>query len=276
MSNRISKILPYIIHENQSGFVKGRTIDEPISVIQTIIEQVKLRDKSLLFFAADFEKAFDSIEHNFVFAVLKHFNFGDNFIKWIKLLLQHNMSCIVNNGIASNFFSVGRGTKQGDPISPYLFILVIEIMAIMMRTSDHIRGYKTKTEELKLVIFADDTTFFLQDEKSFQCVLKNLEMFYEFSSLKINLKKSEIGWLGKKGSLESKGIKYIDFEKNGLRILGIFFSYNRKLCDKNNSERVATNFETVLSLWKCRSLTLYGKNSSASLSCPTKTAVCMF
>ena len=262
MSNRLSKILPYIVHQNQSGFVRGRTIEEPLFIIQSIMDQVKLDGKSLLLFAADFEKAFDSIEQNFIFAVLKHFNFGDIFIKWIRLLLNDNLSCIVNNGTATNFFKVGRGTKQGDPISPYLFILVIEIMATMMRKSEEIKGYQTKTTQVKLEIFADDTTFFLQDENSFRRVLENLDMFYKYSSLRINVKKSEVGWLGKKGKedfIKKTGIKYIDFEQNGIKILGIFFSYKRKLCDQNNIDRVVTNFKTVLSIWKSRSLTLYGK-----------------
>ena len=88
--------------------------------------------------------------------------------------------------------------NQGDPISPYVSILVIEIMATMIRQSEDIKGYQVKDNELKLEIFADDTTFFLHDVESFQSVLKNLDTLHEFSSLKINLKKAKVGWLGKK------------------------------------------------------------------------------
>jgi len=186
LANRMADTLPYLVHPDQAAFIKGRNIDEPIMIIQDVMDYVKTKNKSLLLFAADFEKAFDSIEHNFITAVLQHFGFGTNFIKWINILLCDNHSCIMNNGTATNFFQVRRGTKQGDPISPYIFILIIEFLATMIRSCKDIKGLKMKEKEIKLTLFADDTTFFLQDNISFQQVLIQLETFYTFSSLRLN------------------------------------------------------------------------------------------
>ena len=218
----------------------------------------------MILFAADFEKAFDSIEHSFIIATLKHFNFGPNFIKWITILRMGNESCVINNGKVTDFFPLMRGTKQGDPISPYIFILVIEILATMVRESSKIEGLKILGNEIKMLIFADDTTFFLKDEKSFSQVLKLLDTFATFSSLKINIKKSEAGWLFRHPSESDEfvlktGIIFIDFETNGIKILGMFISHNKELKHKNNLQRVLTSFKTVLSIWKTRNLTLYGK-----------------
>jgi len=259
LSNRITELLPSIIHPDQAAFIKNRTIDEPIRLIDDIMDYARKENISLILFAADFEKAFDTIEHNFVYGVLKGFGFGEGFIKWIKILLENNQSCVMNNGLATNFFPVFRGTKQGDPISPYIFILVIEIMALMMRKCKDIEGIKIKNKHIKLVLFADDTTFFLKDINSLDIVLNQLEMYKQFSSLKINLTKSEAGWIGRNKDESEQNIKWINFYEKGIKILGIFFSYNKILHYNNNFKRILTEFKTTLSLWRTRTLTLYGK-----------------
>ena len=81
----------------------------------------------------DIEKAFDSINHCFWIKVLDKFDFEKDFIKWIKILLQNQESCIVNEGTTTNYFKFGKGTRQGDPISAYLFILVLEIYSYLLK-----------------------------------------------------------------------------------------------------------------------------------------------
>ena len=75
----------------------------------------------------DIEKAFDSVDHTFLIAVLKKFGFGDEFIRWVRIILNRQESCIPNNGHATGYFPLSSGTRQGDPISAFLFILVMEI-----------------------------------------------------------------------------------------------------------------------------------------------------
>jgi hypothetical protein len=99
LSSRLVDVLPSIIHPNQVANVKDRTIDEPIRFIEDLIEYTSIEKESLLLFAADFEKAFDSIHHNFIWAALKHFGFNEHFIKWIRLLLYNTKSCALNNGV---------------------------------------------------------------------------------------------------------------------------------------------------------------------------------
>jgi hypothetical protein len=278
MCNRLEEILPNIIHRDQFAFVKGRKIEELLLTLQDVIDLAKNKNISCLLFAADFEKAFDSIEHNFITAVLKHFNFGVNFIKWAQLLLMNNTCCIINNGKVTNFFPLNRGTKQGDPISPYLFILVIEVLATMIRKSDNISGFKVKCKEYRLLMFADDTTFLLEDEKSFSEVLNILEIFRQYSSLRINVKKSEAGWLvsyKKNDFIKQEGLKYIDFDSSGIKILGVYFTNNKQLDYKNNLERVLINFKTTLNIWRSRNLTLIGKiQILKSLALPKLYYVC--
>ena len=70
----------------------------------------------------DFEKAFDSIEWCFLYKGLEVFNFGPEFIKWVKTFYKNVSSCVINNGVGSPTFQLGRGVRQGDPFSPYLFV----------------------------------------------------------------------------------------------------------------------------------------------------------
>ena len=84
----------------------------------------------------DFEKAFDSISWKFIDDVLEFFNFGDNFKHYIKCLNKDFKLCVIQHGIFSSFFNVGRGCRQGDPISPYIFILCVEILGIMIPQAD--------------------------------------------------------------------------------------------------------------------------------------------
>ena len=72
--------------------------------------------------ATDFEKAFDSLNHNLLIAVLEKYGFGHDFIDWIKILLKNQNFCLMNGGQTRHYFNLKRGTRQGDPISAYLFI----------------------------------------------------------------------------------------------------------------------------------------------------------
>ena len=80
-----------------------------------------------LMMMVDFEKAYDSLEWDFMINVLKHFNFGTDLIKWIKTFYTNIESCISNNNVTSQYFKISRGLRQGDPLSSYIFILCVEI-----------------------------------------------------------------------------------------------------------------------------------------------------
>ena len=115
LSNRVCKAIKKLVDSDQEAFIKGRNMEDSIRLIDDLMDITIENNKSLILFAADFEKAFNSIEHNFILASLMHFGFGKDFIKWISVLLCGNHACVLNTGFATNLFSVARGTKQGDP-----------------------------------------------------------------------------------------------------------------------------------------------------------------
>ena len=109
---RVINVLPSIIHHNQTGYVKDRYIE----TVRSILDIMEFTDKEnipgILIFI-DFKKAFDTLEWH----CLKAFNFGPNLIAWVKTFYQNIQSCVINNGMASDYFTLERGVRQGDPTS---------------------------------------------------------------------------------------------------------------------------------------------------------------
>ena len=121
--------------------MKGRYIGINARTILDIYEYCENNniDGSLIFL--DFEKAVDSVEWNFMYKVLEKFNFGKNFINWIKILYNKPLFKMKNNGWLLKTVKMERGIRQGCPFSALLFILVVEIMAVKIRANDHIKGF---------------------------------------------------------------------------------------------------------------------------------------
>ena len=183
------------MHCDQTAYVNNRYIGESNRLIGGILEYTSENDIEAILFSADFEKALDSIEHPFLFAVLKSFGFGADFIQWIRTFFNNAESCVMNNGNSTGYFPLERGTRQGDPLSAHLFILVLEILLIQIRNNKDINGVVIYNREIKLSAYADDSSFFVVNTKSLRLIFNICESFEEFSSLKLNLEKSEACWI---------------------------------------------------------------------------------
>ena len=151
-------------------------------------------DQGMIFFL-DFEKAFDSLEWDYLFRVLEEMHFGPSFRNWVHTFYHNIPSCIVNNGHASEFIPLKRGVRQGCPLSGMLFILAVEPLAIQIRTSKSIKGLKNGNKEYKVSLYADDTTTFIHDDSSAVALFALLDRFSTLSGLRINKSKTGL-WLG--------------------------------------------------------------------------------
>ena len=125
---------------------------------------------------------------------------------------------LVNNSTASDCFNLERGVRQGDPLSPYLFILAVETMAIAIRENVEIKGIKLGEEETKLLQYAGDTTAVLSDTNSALALFKLLESFQHLSGLKGNSSKTEGLWI--------RSLKYYQ----NLRHLTLLSRATKKVC----------------------------------------------
>ena len=128
---------------------------------------------------------------------LRHFNFGDSFINWIKLFYSNAKSCVSNNGHHSDFFPIQRGVRQGCPLSPYLFIIDIKLLTNQIRKNENIKGITLAGLELKNSCYAYDASFILDGtQKSFETSIDVLENFSVISGLKLNPKNAKYYVLG--------------------------------------------------------------------------------
>ena len=209
----------------------------------------------------DLEKAFDSIDHIFLLACLKKFGFGDNFLCWISVLLNKNESCVTNGGHTTKYFSLNRGARQGDPIAAYLFILVLEIFFIMLRSNDQVKKLCVLNFNFFLTAYADDTTFFVADINSVIIIFSTFDQFALFSGMKINKSKCELSGIGVKRNVLTAlpGVKNVSLIDGSVRVLGVNFSYNYQIYLEKNFIDCVKKLRQVTHVWGMRFLTLYGK-----------------
>ena len=236
--NRMKDVLPSLFNENQIAYVKGRFTSEGERLISDIIESTDFFQKSGYLFTVDIEKASDSVNLVFLIAVLEHFGFGQSFIKWTKIMLKNQESCVINSGKTSKYFKLEIGTRQGDPISAYLFILVLDVVLvfIMIKTNKQIKGLSLFDYEFLYTAYADDTTFFLTNEKSVMEVMKSFDNFSLFCGLKVNRSKFEIAGIGTKKGVKVAlcGMKSINLKYDFNKILGVCYSYNKEIENEKN------------------------------------------
>ena len=261
LAERLKNVLPEIIRQTQKGFLKNRYIGENIRLVYDIMSELNNRAKTGLILLLDFEKAFDSLEWNYIRKLLKIYNFGENFINCFNTLYSNACSCVINNGIFSEFFNLERGCRQGDPLSPYIFILAIEPLARTILLNPDVKGIKVHDRIFKLGQYADDT--FLLLDGSEQSLSTSFEIFNAFSlcsGLKLNCEKTIAVWLGTMSG--SKTILCPDFKmtwSNSFNLLGISFHINLEtMVDENYSNKCAM-IEKILKNYSSRKLSLIGK-----------------
>jgi len=148
--------------------------------------------------------------------------------------------------------------RQGCPLSRLLFVIGIEILARAIKNDPAIKGINVGEKEIKVSLYADDTTVFVRDLDSVVHLLTLLDKFKNLSGLEINTTKSEGMWLGcwKNNTETPFGFRW---PRDPMKALGIFFSYDTNKTNELNIAEKIGNLEKMLNSWKRRNLTLYGK-----------------
>ena len=126
VAKRMKKFMPKLISETQSGFIKGRYIGECSRLIYDLLDKSEKSNIPGTLLLLDFEKAFDSLEWNFITKTLEFLGFGQYIISFFTSLYSDISSCILNNGHFTDFFNISIGLRQGEKLSPIMFSLFLE------------------------------------------------------------------------------------------------------------------------------------------------------
>lgn len=210
----------------------------------------------------DFASAFDTLSWTFMRKVLELFNFWQSIQTWISLFYTNIESCVLVNGHMSDWFYPQRGCRQGDSLSPYLFILCAEILSIMIRENKKIKGININGMEFKITQYADDTTLTLDGSmESLSQTMQIIKLSGKIFGLNINMDKTKVIWIGScKNNTTPICREYnLSWDNSNFTFLGIQFSINLSdmVCinyDKKNEE-----IKNLLNKWSKRLLSTLGK-----------------
>ena len=262
LATRLQKTLSSIISSDQCGFIKGRSANENVRLVQDVIDYCKFKSSNGIILFLDFQKAFDNVNHSFLFETLKRMNFKKSFISWIQTLYKNAHGRVIQCGWLSESFYIYKGVRQGCPLSALLFILVAEILAIRIKENKEINGINITTDflylperEVKITQFADDTTIFVDSIKSVNHVMKEIDSFGKIAGPKVNWNKTKM----LKIMDFNLGISEFDFTEEPVKYLGIFVGKNEEHVRRLNWEGKIEKVNNILKTWKMRHLTCYGK-----------------
>ncbi|GJY07726.1 RNA-directed DNA polymerase, eukaryota [Tanacetum coccineum] len=264
LSNRLCIVMPDLISDVQTAFISKRQILDGPFILNELISWCKYHKIKAMIFKADFEKAFDSVRWDYLDGVLNNFGFGVKWRGWIQACLSSAMGSILVNGSPSSEFKFHKGLKQGDPLSPFLFILVMESLHISFNNILNSGLYKgiriDESLTLSHLFYADDAVFIGKWDKANVITIVNmLKCFYLASGLKINIQKSKIMGIG-------TSQEEVDVAANviGCNTFSSPFNYLGVKVGSSSSrsnfwDEVIAKLSSCLSKWKIKMLSIGGR-----------------
>jgi len=272
LSNRVSKVLPKLILNTQVAYIPGRSVQDNLRMFEFFKTYCNKNDIDAVLVSLDAAKAFDSVDHGYMFETLKRFGFSDQFVSTVKMLYKDIKAEILVNGFKTTFIRIKRCVKQGDALSCALFIICLDPLLRNIENNKRIKHVEIKTPlsnkkvKNKSGAYADDVgAIVLKDEDSINQIFHEYSRFSGISGIKINETKSEIMSL-KGGEFSPERIKVntgsSSFELETVekvKICGITFSLNEKAAHKANVIDKIDKMESNLIAWLHRGLNIPGK-----------------
>ena len=192
LTNRMKAVMPFLVSPNQAAFVKGRHLGDHVLLAQSLCKDYHSnRGTPRVCFKLDISKAFDTLSWDFLFNILTLMGFNIQFSNWIRNCITSSMVSVKINGALEGYFRCYSGLKQGDPLSPYLFVLAMEALSACIKYEIGKGMFKfhsrCKETEITHLIFADDVMLFSYgDMDSVSAMMRALELFSKISGLCLN------------------------------------------------------------------------------------------
>ena len=195
LTTRLGAVLSDVIHYTQTA-VAGRQIDHTVHMLRDLIQLADNEDSAAAFIFLDQEKAFDRVDHDFLFRTMSTFGIGDSFLGWVKCLYSNAHTRVKVNGFLTANIPLKRGVRQGCPLSPLLYAFIIEILALQLRRNPEVVGFTVGGEKIISLHYADDAIITITQNCCFKEVYKDLKAYEWATGAKINYGKTKGLWAG--------------------------------------------------------------------------------
>ncbi|GJU21171.1 RNA-directed DNA polymerase, eukaryota [Tanacetum coccineum] len=266
---RLSSVISDLISDVQTAFLPNRQILDGPFIINELLSWCRHKKQQAMVFKVDFAKAYDSVRWDYLDDVLFSFGFGVKWRSWIKGSLISGMASVLVNGSPTSEFQFHCGLKQGDPLAPYLFILVMESLHLSVsRTVEAgiFTGIKIDSAlSISHLFYADDAVFIGEwTDSNLRSIIQMLHCFSLASGLKINLQKSNLLGVGVTGSLVNEAAASIGCSvmKAPFKYLGVMVRGN--MSKINAWDDMVGKIKSRLSKWKINTLSIGGVDKKIS------------
>ena len=258
ITRRLETKIESLIGPHQVAYSKKRNITTVLINTISAIKEAKKQDEKYLLVSIDFAKAFDSIGHGFIDTVLSLLNFGPSFRRWVKLFFVKRITYLLLNGFFSKAINLLQSVPQGDILSPYIFILVLEFLLLKINHSRNLSGIKIKDVEQRANTYADDSSVLLRaTEHNLRYLISILHQFSKVSGLFPNVEKTKVMPLGKTDEPQTLCCDLNLSWVKEITLLGVVIDQNIECLQNNFSSRIA-KARTIAARWKRRHLTTAG------------------
>ena len=206
LANRLNGVLAKVISKTQNAFAEGKQILDAMLIANEVINSILKSNGGAILCKLDIKKAYDHVEWSFLLTIMEKMGFGEKWLRWIKWCLSIAKFSVVVNGTPSGFFQSFKGLRRGDPLSPYLFVIVMEALNCLLKRAVYggflsacqVWGRGCEVVQVSHLLFADDTLIFCEVQEEQMTFLCWLLMWFEaISGLKVNLNKSELISVGR-------------------------------------------------------------------------------
>lgn len=260
LANRLTLILDQLVLPDQSGFVPGRSTANNLRTLFSLLQNVA-PDCPLAAVFLDATKVFDSVEWDYLIDIMGRMGFPRGFISWIRLLYQTPEIVILINGYLSSAVPISRGTRQGCPLSPLLFALVMEPLAAKLRRRHRDKAFVCYQRQILVSLYADDITLYVKDPQSnINALLREFITFGRLSGVNINWGKSQLFPLTAAVSKFAMDFP-LEWCDSDLRYLGIQLTRNREDTLRLNYGTAITQLTSNITCWISLPLSMAGRVS---------------
>ncbi|GJS13387.1 RNA-directed DNA polymerase, eukaryota [Tanacetum coccineum] len=264
LANRLVSVIGDLVSDSQTAFVAGRQILDGPFILDEILNWCKRTRNQAMFFKVDFAKAYDSVRWDYLLDILEAFGFGHVWCNWIRGTLRSSKASILINGSPSNEFYCYRGLKQGDPLAPYLFILIMESLHLSFsRVVDQgfFKGIQLPGQlSISHLFYADDAMFIGEwSDENLKGIISILNCFFLASGLQINIHKCQLLGVGVPDHLVHQAASII-----GCSVLNKQFQYLGVTVGVSSSrlkswDDIISKLKSRLSKWKVKTLSIGGR-----------------